>query len=114
MPDGDDVVMKGSDDEVRGEQSFSAFPHVRAGLSRASRGAPVSPPPCRNWRCCPCVSDKSRRQSNSHAKIADMADGHPHIASVSPPLHWTTSLPAARPRFAFRAIYIIMGPFAKC
>lgn len=54
VPDGDDVVMKGSDDEVRGgEQSFSAFPHVRAKLSGASGGIPVEPPPCRNWRCVP-------------------------------------------------------------
>ena len=75
MPDGDDVVMKGGDDEVRGEQSFNAFPHVRAGLSRASRGAPVSPPPCRNWRCCPCVSDKSVDKA-IHVKIADITDGH--------------------------------------
>jgi hypothetical protein len=29
-PDGDGVVMKGNDDEVGGEQSFSAFPQVRA------------------------------------------------------------------------------------
>jgi hypothetical protein len=53
VPDGDDVVMKGSDNEVRGERSFSAFPHVRAKLCRASGDIPVEPPPCRNWRCVP-------------------------------------------------------------
>jgi hypothetical protein len=40
VPDGDDVVMKGSD-EVRGEQSFSAFPQVRVAQATLTGAIPV-------------------------------------------------------------------------
>jgi hypothetical protein len=68
VPDGDDVVMKGNDDEVRGEQSFSAFPQVRAVQAKLTGIIPVKALPIGLVNICPCVSDMKNLAKAKHGK----------------------------------------------
>ena len=111
MPDGDDVVMKGSD-EVRGEQSFSAFPQVRAAQATLTGDIPVDNLPIGLVKTSALASHTEEFGQRNTAKLAVtiyflLAPEHPNSCCTAVVLFIKCS------RFAMRG-FTSLDPFAKC